>query len=110
MQKSDYQKQLLETCTYFKVPEDVVTNLTKSTANNALVRQVFYTLCLRDKINLYKLAICLNKHRTTIIKQMRSVKHDVSDIVNNIIKNRVQEIPANAIDPELITCVSLPNQ
>lgn len=82
---SNYKKWLAVTAAYWGIPKDAVL-IRKHNQYIVNARQTFYTLCLRDKIDLYALSLHLGKERTTVYTSFRHFKGNVTEHVNKILK------------------------
>lgn len=83
----NYIKWVYETARYFKLNTETILDSDFRTATITKAKQVFYILCIRDKISIYKLSTELGKHRNTIWRSIKEYKVNVSSIVNEIIEN-----------------------
>lgn len=83
--KMDYKYILLKVSDYFNVNADQVLTLRKK--NNYLeARHVFYILCVKHGINLYRLAESMNKDRSTMFLSFKRCKHNLKEHVKTVNK------------------------
>ena len=69
---------------HFSMPFEDLINTKIRTDEHARARAVFYGLCIRNGIDLYRLAEHLGKYRTTFYTSFRKYKHNVKPIIDLI--------------------------
>lgn len=83
---SKYKKWLNKTCKYFSLQPNSILDTNNRSRYISTARMVFYTLCLRDGIDLYDLSIRLGKHRTTIYCSVKQSKINIKKHLDKLWK------------------------
>ena len=83
----NYKKWLSAVAAFYGVPEADILRSGKKNDIDCGIRNIFFTLCLRDNINLYFLSSHLGLHRTTIRKSLIEFRLNTTGEVNKILNH-----------------------
>lgn len=91
---SNHKIWLKAVCDYFDVTEDeIITSRKHGYVGEA--RSIFYWLCFKDKIDLYRLSETLGKERTSILSSVKKNpsldKESINKIWNNVKARNTEE-------------------
>lgn len=84
---NNYKFWLEEVCREYSVEKEAIIDKRSPSRYDSMARKVFYALCCRDGIDLYKLSITLGKHRSAAIHNLKRGRQVNKEIINKIWNN-----------------------
>lgn len=85
-----YKIWLREVSREFDIPQNKLLYSREINTYMVSAKQTFYCLCIRDKIDLYRLSEKLGKNRTTVVSSLKKTKLRANQEIINKIWNNVK--------------------